>query len=228
MSAMKPETLEILRKISREQWANYYNELVIYADAKCRRWKWRTGNKENLPKGSAPDAIASEAVAKFYDGEREWNHELYPGENPVRFLKSVVRSLVSDLGRSKAHETAASLEDENTGTNAEGKSYQKEVQASERTPGFRSTPSESPYKTTYFKEVSERVEAAIADREDLMELHGYLRVGKKPAEIAAKMGLDVEDVYVLIRLFKRRTEGISKELFDELAAVARKPEGGAL
>src|SRR4051812_43136428 len=105
MSAMKPETVEILRKLSWEQWADYYNELVIYAEAKCRRWKWRTGNKVNLPKGSAPDAIASEAVARFYDGEREWNHEVYPGENPVPFLKSVVRSLFSDLGRSKAHET---------------------------------------------------------------------------------------------------------------------------
>jgi DNA-binding CsgD family transcriptional regulator len=72
------------------------------------------------------------------------------------------------------------------------------------------------------------VDAAIADREDLVELHGLLRAGKKPAEIAATMGLDVEDVYVLIRLFRRRTEGISKELFDELAAVARRPEGGAL
>lgn len=228
MSAMKPETAQILRKITREQWADYYNELVIYAEAKCRRWRWRTGNKENLPKGSSPESIASEAVARFYDGEREWNHEVYPGENPVPFLKSVVRSLVSDLGRSKAHESAASLEDESAGMNAEGESYRKEVRASESEPGFRSTPSESPYKATYFKEVNERVDAAIADREDLVELRGHLRAGKKPAEIAARMELDVEDVYVLIRLFRRRTEGISEELFDELAAVARRPEGGAL
>lgn len=228
MSAMKPETARILRKITREQWADYYNELVLYAEAKCRRWRWKTGGRENLPKGSSPESIASEAVARFYDGEREWNHEVYPGENPVPFLKSVVRSLVSDLGRSKAHETAAALEDESVGTNAEGESYQKEVRASERVPGFRSLPSESPYKAAYFKEVNERVDAAIADREDLVELHGLLRAGKKPAEIATTMGLNVEDVYVLIRLFRRRTEGISKELFDELASVARRPEGGAL
>ena len=38
MSAMKPETVQILRKISQEQWIDYYNELVIYAEAKCRRW----------------------------------------------------------------------------------------------------------------------------------------------------------------------------------------------
>jgi DNA-directed RNA polymerase specialized sigma24 family protein len=228
MSAMKPETVQILRKITREQWADYYNELVIYAEAKCRRWRWRTGNKENLPKGSSPEAIASEAVARFYDGEREWNHEIYPGENPVPFLKSVVRSLVSDLGRSKAHETAASLEDESAGTNAEGESFRKEVRASESAPGFRSTRSESPYKATYFKEVNERVDAAIAGREDLAELRSHLRAGKKPAEIAAEMELNVTDVYILIRLFRRRTEGIGKELFDELATVGRRPEGGAL
>jgi hypothetical protein len=228
MSAMKPETVQILQKITQEQWVDYYNELVIYADAKCRRWRWETGNKENLPKGYEPESIAREAIARFYDGERVWNHEIYSGENPVPFLKSVVRSLVSDLGRSKAHKTTASLEDESVGTNRKGESYEKEVRASRRVPGFRSPPSESPYKAAYFKEVNERIDAAIADREDLIKLLSYLLEGKKPAEIATKMEKDVEDIYILIRLFRRRTEGISKELFDELALVDRRPEGGTL
>lgn len=228
MSAMKPETVQILQKITREQWVDYYNELVIYAEAKCRRWRWETGNKENLPKGYSPEAITREAVARLYDGERVWNHEIYSGENPVPFLKSVVRSLVSDLGRSKAHKTAASLEDESAGTSAKGESYEKEVRASGRVPGFCSPPSDSPYKAAYLREVNARVDAAIADRQDLVELRGYLRAGKKPAEIAAKMKKDVEDIYVLIRLFRRRTEDISKEMFDELTIVDRRPEGGAL
>jgi DNA-directed RNA polymerase specialized sigma24 family protein len=225
---MNPETLRILQKITREQWSDYYNELVIYAEAKCRRWTWETGNKENLPKGYSPESIAREAVAKLYDGERVWNHEIYPGDNPVRFLKSVIRSLVSDLGRSKAHKTAAALEDESVGTNAEGETFAKEVRASEGAPGFRSTPPPSPYTSTYFKEVNERVAAAIADRGDLVRLHRYQLEGLKPAEIAPKMGKSVRDIYFLIRLFHRRTEGISNEVFDEMAFVDRRPEGGAL
>ena len=228
MSAMKPETVRILQKITREQWVDYYNELVIFAEARCRRWRWETGNKDNLPKGFSPESIAREAVNRFYDGKRIWNHEVYPGENPVPFLKSVVRSIVSDLGRSKAHKTSASLEDESVGISAEGEIFEKEVHASNSAPGFRSPPTDSPYKAAYFKEVNERIDAAIADREDLVELRGYLREGKKPAEIAAKMEKNIEDVYVLIRLFRRRTEDISNELFGELALVERRPEGGAL
>jgi hypothetical protein len=225
---MGPETLRILQKITLEQWSDYYNELVIYAEAKCKRWVWKTGNKENLPKGYSPESIAREAVARFYDGERVWNHEAYPGDNPVPFLKSVIRSLVSDLGRSKAHKTAASLEDESVGTSAEGESFTKEVRASESAHGFRSTPPPSPYKSAYFKEVNERIAAAIADREDLVKLHRYLREGLKPPDIAPKMGKSVQDIYFLIRLFRRRTEGISNEVFEEIAFVDRRPEGGAL
>lgn len=228
MGEMGPETLRILQKITLEQWSDYYNELVIYAEAKCKRWVWKTGNKENLPKGYSPESIAREAVARFYDGERVWNHEAYPGDNPVPFLKSVIRSLVSDLGRSKAHKTAASLEDESVGTSAEGESFTKEVRASESAHGFRSTPPPSPYKSAYFKEVNERIAAAIADREDLVKLHRYLREGLKPPDIAPKMGKSVQDIYFLIRLFRRRTEGISNEVFEEIAFVDRRPEGGAL
>lgn len=228
MSEMNPETLRILEKITPGQWSDYYNELVIYAEAKCRRWMWETGNKENLPKGYSPESIAREAVARLYDDDRVWNHEIYPGDNPVPFLKSVIRSLVSDLGRSKAHKTAASLEDESVGTSAKGESFKKEVRASESAPGFRSLPPASPYKSTYFKEVHERIAAAIADREDLVALHGYLREGMKPADIAPKMGKSAQDVYTLIRLFNRRTKDISDEVFDEIAFVDKGPEGGAL
>jgi hypothetical protein len=228
MGTMKPETLLILKKITPEQWSDYYNELVIYAEAKCRRWTWETGNKENMPKGFSPESIAREAVERFYDGIRVWNHEVYPGDNPVPFLKSVVRSLVSDLGRSKEHKKTASLEDESIGTSAEGESFNKEVRASDRVQGFRSPPIDSPYKATYFKEVDERINAAIGDRKDLVELRGYLLEGKKPADIAAAMKRDVNDIYILIRLFRRRTEDISDELFGEIALINRRPEGGAL
>jgi hypothetical protein len=225
---MDPETKRILQKIPKEQWVVYYNQLVIYAESRCRRWTWKTGNRENLPKGFSPESIAREAFRRLYGGNRVWNHDAYPGEDPVPFLKSVIRSIVSDLGRSKAHKTSASLEDESTGANGNGEPYHNEVQAADGVPGFRSVPTDSPYKSTYFKEVNERLDTAIADRGDLVELLGHLRDGKKPAEIAVAMKKNIKDIYVLIRLFHRRTEAINKELFGELALVERKPEGGAL
>jgi hypothetical protein len=218
---MDAETRRILQGITEEQWLADYHQLVIYAEARCRRWTWKTGNRENLPKGFSPESIAYEAVRRFYDGERTWNHDAYPGESPVPFLKSVIRSIVSDLGRSKAHKTTASLEDESTSANADGETYHNEVQPADGAPGFQPPPTDSPYKSTYLKEVDERIDAAVADRKDLVELLGYLREGKKPAEIAVAMRKDAKDIYILIRLFHRRTEDISKELFGELALVER-------
>ncbi len=225
---MDSETRRILQKLTAEQWLAYYNELVIFADARCKRWTWKTGNRKNLPKGFDPESIAREAVNRLYDGDRVWNHDAYPGDNPVPFLKSVIRSIVSDLGRSKAHKTSASLEDESTSSNADGETYHNEVRAADGVPGFRPPPTDSPYKFTYFNEVNERIDAAIADRKDLVELRRHQREGKKPAEIAVAMKKNIKDVYALIRLFNRRTEDINKELFGELALVERRPEGGAL
>lgn len=225
---MDSETRRILQKITEEQWLDYYHELVIYAVARCRRWTWKHGNRENLPKGFSPESIAREAICRLYNDDRVWNHDVYPGDDPVPFLKSVIRSLVSDLGRSKAHNTTTSFEDESACANADGETYRKEVRAANGARGFRTPPTNSPYKSTYFKEVNEQIDAAVADREDLVELYGHLREGKKPAEIAVAMGKHINDVYVLIRLFNRRTQDINNELFGELALVERRPEGGAL
>lgn len=144
MDEIDPLTQQILLGISEEQWLAYYNELVIYAEMRCRRWMWRTGSRENLPRGFSPDAIAREAVTRLYDGRRKWNHERYPGDSPVPFLKGVIDSIVSAIGRSSAHKTTASLEDEWTARGADGETYERELEAAEGAPGFRPPASSLP------------------------------------------------------------------------------------
>ena len=91
---VNPETQRILSEITEEQWRGYYRELVLFAYARCRRWLWRSSDRENLPEGHSPDSIVREAVTRLYDGTRIWNHEQYPGTSPVPFLKSVIDSLI--------------------------------------------------------------------------------------------------------------------------------------
>lgn len=206
MAQLDSQTRRILEEISDEKWLAHYHELVLYARWKCSRWLWRTGSRHNLPRGHSPETLASEAVARLLDGQREWNHERYPGDNPVPFLKGVVDSLVSELGHSDDHrQTADAVEDSPRALNAETNVY--------------SPRDLSPAQLAYLEEVDRRVRHLIADREDLVEVYGYLREGHKAAEIAEALGLDVSAVYVRIRAFVRRTKAVYAEAMGELATT---------
>src|SRR5262245_20476228 len=112
MKEVAAETKSILASIGDAQWLAYYQELVIYAERKCRRLYWKTGGQDSLPGGNTPETLVREAIKRLFEGRRSWNHEKYPGENPVPFLKGLVDSLVSDLVRGQEHKRAAFLEDE--------------------------------------------------------------------------------------------------------------------
>ena len=213
MEGVHSETQRIIQNISQEQWLKYFHELVLYAESRCRKWQWRTG-RSNLPKGFSPDAIANEAIAKLLSGERVWNHETYPGDNPTPFLKNVVASIVYRLGHSVAHQTAASLEDESTAVDSDGDSYTRDLEAAEGIEGFSPPPISSPEDKIFARQIHELVREAIADRPDLITVYEYLCQGMKPAEIAVEMGIDNE-VYVKIRTIHRRAEKIAAEILGQ-------------
>ena len=106
------KTIEKLKKISRVQWSSYYDQLRLYAESLCRKWTWRTGSKENLPKGYCPKTIVQEGIKRLLNGKWQWDHEKYPEDSPIRFLKSEIKGFISNLGRSQSHKTYSSLEQE--------------------------------------------------------------------------------------------------------------------
>ena len=223
---MDARTFEILKGISEDKWRDHLKELVIYATARCERWRWRPGNKENLPNGFSPPSIASEAIKRLFSGERTWNHEEYPGDSPIEFLKSVIDSLISDLGRSLSHKTSASLEEECQRSGADGNGYNKDIQASDSTPGFRSPPPDSAYKTVYCSEIRDQIYAAVEDRPDLSRLFRLRCMGMKLKEIAEEIGKSREEIYRLNRLLERRLKEIKAEFLKEMGTINRTPEGG--
>jgi DNA-directed RNA polymerase specialized sigma24 family protein len=222
MGVISPETRQILLSISEDEWRRHYRELVIYAYARCRRWSWRTGNRENLPEGYSPEAIVQEAVARLYDGTRVWNHDQYPDRNPVPFLKAVVDSLVWALLSSAEHNRTVSLEQGHAAVPGDqAQSFQGiEVEA-----GLHNSSPLSPDNHVYLKEVEQRIESVIADRQDLIQLFEHLRDGLKPNEIAERMGLDVKRIYALRKTFDRRTAEIQRELFGIRRSEEAKKEG---
>lgn len=224
---MDSRTKEILSKISIKQWNNYYHELVLYAEAKCDRWTWKTGNKENLPNGYSPESIATEAVQRFFRGTRIWNHETYPDENPIPFLKSVVRSIVSEIGRGKAHKTTASLETETLQpADSDKREYETELPP-KIISGFNPQREPTAYEKIFYEQTHRRIMSVIEDDEDLLEFHRLKCGGLKLPAIAREMNKTKEVVEALRVKFARRTKKIKEELFQELEQINRIPEGGA-
>ena len=213
MDEIDQETKRILLTISEEQWRGYFDELKIYAEMRLARWRWRTGNRENLPRGYSRDAIVTEAVNRLYDGRRKWNHQYYLGDNPVPFLKGVIDSIISEIGRSSAHKSSVSLEDVSTAQGKDGGTYEREVEAAEGAAGFRPPPNLSPEQRAYLEEIDRRIEQAIKGRADLVKYYRHACKGLSTAEIAEAMNIDEASVRVLRRLFLRRTKKIRDELF---------------
>lgn len=214
-----PGTRQVLSDITEDEWRGYYRELVLFAYARCRRWLWRTGDKENLPEGHSPDSVVREAVARLYDGSRVWNHEQYPGPSPVPFLKGVVDSLIWALLSGAEHARVSEIE--HGGAGEEGEWAEQSFERLREGADIGGTAALAPDERIYFEEVEAKVRSAISDREDLVEYFELLAEGLKPAEIAGRMGADVSRVYALRKTFDRRTADIQRELFGAVAKGGR-------
>jgi DNA-directed RNA polymerase specialized sigma24 family protein len=210
MNEISPETRKILLTIPDDEWRRYYRELVIYAYARCRRWVWRTGGRENLPEGYSPETITQEAIARLYDGTRVWDHDQHPGGNPVPFLKTVIDSLVWALLTGAEHKRTVPLEQGHASGEGDQEPHSQDVEAGA---GLYDSSAPSPETQMYLEEMGLRIRAAIADREDLLQLYEHLLQGLKSSEIAEQMNTDVSRIYVLRKTFDRRTAEIQHELF---------------
>ena len=222
MDEISPETRKILLTISDDEWRRHYRELVIYTYARCRRWLWRTGDRENLPEGYSPEAIAQEAIVRLYDGTRIWNHDQHPGSNPVPFLKTVVDSLVWALLTGAEHKRTVPLEQEHTSGEGNQEHY---LQAFEARAGLYDSSALSPETQVYLEEMDIRIRTAISDRDDLLQLYEHLLQGLKPGEIATRMNADVGRIYALRKTFDRRTAEIQRELFGMKSRERANKEG---
>jgi len=217
MKEVAAETKRIIASINDEQWLAYYHELVIYAERKCRRLYWKTDGPHALPGGNTPETVVREAIKRLFEGRRTWNHDRYPGENPVLFLKSLIDSLVSDLVRGEEHKRTAFLEDERKRTSSEGETYEVPLSAvADDIAGFRSTEPDNPEKEIFFREMLKRMHETIADRPDLVAYFGYSGDGYSPAEISVLMKLGIEKVYQLRKLLIARLTPLVEELLRKI------------
>jgi len=224
MKTVDPETARLLQGYTEDEWLTWYNALVVIAKRECKKRYWRTGNDGHLPEGHSPETIVQEAIARLFDGKRQWNHLEYPGNSPIGILRSTVESLVGDLVRSEEHKRLAYLEsasDEYDDGDAEGRA-DRLVHRSSKNDYQLSPP---PDEILYFRAAISRIREKIKDRPALLSYFDCLQRELKRSEIAADLEVSLDRVDELRKQFLARTEDIYSELFEKSNQPQRK--GGA-
>ena len=94
---------QVLEQIRQADWTRISLRLTLHAAARVKRWRWRTGNHQDLADGLEPGDIACQAIARLLTGQRAWDPERHP--DLFEYLKGVVNSLVSNLGMSKDNQS---------------------------------------------------------------------------------------------------------------------------
>ncbi|MFQ6043791.1 MAG: hypothetical protein ACE5PV_23300, partial [Candidatus Poribacteria bacterium] len=132
-------------------------------------------------------------------GDRRWN----PDKNPdlLRYLKSVVDSLVSHLVESEDHKRLQYFPETEDGVDLEDVLPLAAVSLSRRP----KIPEEEFLEKEREEQVLSEIFAAVNGDVELEALFEALMEGyTKPAEIAQAWNRDVKDVYRLVRKLRRR------------------------
>lgn len=95
----KPLPEHVRKRLDEADWKTIYLKLIAHAHSLARSLYWRSANKEDLAEGLGPEDLANEAIARVYEGRRNWD----PDKDPdlLKFLKgSVLSSMFNELAMS--------------------------------------------------------------------------------------------------------------------------------
>jgi hypothetical protein len=169
-------------------------ELISYARALIARKRWLP--RGELPHGYEAGALAVEAITRVVDGRRKWNPTAEPDLLP--YLKSVVKSILWELKPAARRE-----EVEVAPVGKDGIDLTAEARTEDPGPLELLELGEETASGERFKD---QILSGFEEDEDKLVLMSIFEGRGKAAEIAADLGLPVEDVYRIKRKIKRRLE----------------------
>jgi DNA-directed RNA polymerase specialized sigma24 family protein len=194
---------EVRRLFEDADWYRLTLELAKYARMLIHRKRWRTGSVNILAEGKCCEDLVQEAVKKAFDESRSWDPERV---DLLRFLKGIVRSLVSHLVECDDNKlTVSGLDDES----------QRERERDEIVP-FGSKPASTPEELVLAAERQTRAYRMVLDavqgKAELEDVALCLMDGVHKAEdIAENTGIEIKRVYQLKRQFKTILGSLAKK-----------------
>lgn len=182
--AADPAVFERIQAMGSKELDDLIVELTLFAAWQISvRTKWMP--RGVLPMGFDAESLALEAIGRVLDGRRCWN----PAAEPdfLRYLKSVVPSILWDLQKAAEKEKLEPGSDEIEGS-------------VEALPSGGPGPDEE----TELEDTKNRMLAAFDDANDQLVLLCLFEGITKPSEIADETNLSVKDVNRIKQKIQRR------------------------
>jgi hypothetical protein len=208
---------ELLESTPDDEMEKMILELGCYALRIRNEYRWRTRDREALPRGETIKSVVSLALERVLAGERRWN----PAQQPdfMKFMRDVIDSLINHLARSKDNALLTALPEEGG---------QDEISWRVESDNFRpgaewlARSVATPEQALLDVESEERKNKAIrilldecvADQ-TLTKIVGAMLGGcDHCGEIAAAVGIEVREVYNAMKRLDRRVASVSRRIAD--------------
>jgi hypothetical protein len=206
---------DLLGRMTDDKLERMILELGYYAAKVGNEYRWRTKEKEALPKGETVNSVVSLALEKVLSGERRWN----PAQQPdfMKFMRDVIDSLMNHLARGKDNVLLTPAPD----GDSEGDWHTGSKQAAhdvEWLARSEATPEQALIDKESQAQKDEAIQALLqecAGDQVLTKivnamLEGYAQCG----EIAQVVGIEVKDVYNAMKRLDRKIASVSRRMAD--------------
>ncbi len=213
-------TKQVIELLEAHPWDETIPKLFAHALRKSRRLFWRGIRGGPLPKGNEIQDLVSEAIEKVLTGQRKWD----PDTNPDLFL--LLRSVVdSDINHLKdCWENGAIRSESTTIVRGSDGSGEHETSVFDKTP----CPLATPEQEVFQKEEEARCEAffwgfyeTLSEKPTLQQIVECIYDDTpKPADIAQRLGVPVNDIYNAKKQLSRRLKEYQRMMSN--ADVVRK------
>jgi len=167
--------------LNRQDWEPIITKLTAYVINLCKYPPY------SLPGGKEPEDIVMDAIEKVYTGDRQWDPEMNP--DFYLYLKSVIKSLVSNEKTSNASKLMQAIPEHFTVSHEDG--TEEEL---------------------YCYQIDVFIQKKLPDDDPLRLIYKALKDGYKPAQIATDTGLEIATIRNLQKRLSRELNKILSPL----------------
>jgi hypothetical protein len=209
------EAREVFQRMSQDELENLILHLGRYALKVCCKYRWRSGNPMELPKGETSDSIVSKAIKMVLDGsERRWDPKKHP--DVTKYLMDTLDSLINHLANCSENKLVK---------------YESDCVGNDEKHWHTGGPERGP--TTDWLVRQETPESILLRKEDqaledlalsmlvdsckndpvLLRVIESMQKGQdKPAEISHSTGIQVEEIYNAIKRLDRKAALVRRRM----------------
>jgi hypothetical protein len=212
---------DLIDGMTAEEYELLTLHLGRYAMRVSKIYRWRTGNSHDLPGGHTTESIVLEAIEKAWLGERNWDSEKQPDFK--KYLMDVIDSLLYHLATGKDNELLTPEPEPGTDdgedwhTGSPKRHWRTDwLVRKAATPEEELLEKEETARETEARDhaIEMLMEEARGDEELTYVIQAMLDGYDKAGEIAGVTGIDVRDVYNIMKRLNRKVAAVSRRLKD--------------